>query len=97
MRLTSEHVQLVHRDIADPGPQMLDGFRPADDADYDHDVAMMLATRPPGPFWLFGYGSLIWKPETAFDAKRMALARGWHRRFCLGWDYRFAAAARRRG
>jgi cation transport protein ChaC len=89
MRLTERHVQLAQRDIADPGPQMLPGFRPATDADYDHDVAMILATRPPGPFWLFGYGSLIWKPETAFDAKRQALAHGWHRRFCLGWDFRF--------
>lgn len=89
MRLTADHVARVHRQIPDPGPQLLDGFRPATDADYDEAVAGMLATRPEGPFWLFGISSLIWNPETAFVERRMALARGWHRRFCLGWDYRF--------
>lgn len=89
MRLTEAHVARLKREIPDPGPQLLEGFRPATDADYDTMVAQMLATAPAGPFWLFGYGSLIWKPETEFTEKRVALARGWHRRFCLGWDYRY--------
>jgi cation transport protein ChaC len=89
MSLTAEHVALLKREIADPGPQLLEGFRPAIDADYDREVAGILDTRPPGPLWLFGISSLIWKPETAFEEKRMALVRGWHRRFCLGWDYRY--------
>jgi glutathione-specific gamma-glutamylcyclotransferase len=89
MSLTAEHVALLRREIADPGPQLPEGFRPAIDADYDKEVAGILDTRPPGPFWLFGISSLIWKPETAFDEKRTAVVRGWHRRFCLGWDYRY--------
>jgi cation transport protein ChaC len=89
MRLTAEHVALLNRDIADPGPQVIAGHRPATDADYAESVSRMLTTRPAGPFWLFGYGSLIWKPETAFIEMRTAVARGWHRRFCLGWDERF--------
>ncbi len=89
MRLTEHHVRRVHRDIADPGIQLLPGFRPATDADYAEIVGEMLRTRPSGPFWLFGISSLIWKPETAFTEKRQAVARGWHRRFCLGWDYRY--------
>jgi glutathione-specific gamma-glutamylcyclotransferase len=89
MRLTAEHVARLKRDIADPGPQVIRGHRPATDADYSEQVASMLRTRPQGPFWLFGYGSLIWKPETAFVELRTAIARGWHRRFCLGWDERF--------
>jgi len=89
MRLTAEHVARMKRDIADPGPQLLAGFRPATEADYDEAVAGMLASRKDEPFWLFGISSLIWKPETAFVERRMALARGWHRRFCLGWDYRY--------
>lgn len=89
MRLSEQHVALLRREIADPGPQLLEGFRPALDADYDKEVAGILGTRPPGPLWLFGISSLIWKPETAFDEKRTATVRGWHRRFCLGWDYRF--------
>ena len=89
MRLTEHHVARVHRDIADPGIQSMPGFRHATDDDFNTIVGEMLATRPAGPFWLFGYGSLIWRPETAFDESRMAVARGWHRRFCLGWDYRY--------
>ncbi|HWA19243.1 MAG TPA: gamma-glutamylcyclotransferase [Devosia sp.] len=89
MRLSERHVALLRREIADPGPQLLEGFRHASDRDFDTEVGGMLATRPPGPFWLFAYGSLIWKPETAFEAKRTAVVRGWHRRFCLGWDYRY--------
>lgn len=89
MRLSERHVALLRRELADPGPQLVEGFRPATDEDYAQIVAEMLATRPEGPFWLFGYGSLIWKPETAFEVAEQAVARGWHRRFCLGWDYRY--------
>lgn len=97
MRLTEQHVALLKREIADPGPQLVDGFRPATDEDYAQIVAEMLRTRPAGPFWLFGYGSLIWKPETAFEVAEQAVARGWHRRFCLGWDYRYRGSLDRPG
>jgi len=89
MRLSERHIALLRREIADPGPQLIDGFRPATDEDYAAIVGEMLRTRPAGPFWLFGYGSLIWKPETAYEVAEQAVARGWHRRFCLGWDYRY--------
>jgi cation transport protein ChaC len=91
MRLTERHVTLSKRDIPDPGHaiNLPPGFRPATDEDYAENVAGMLAKKPPGPLWLFGISSLIWKPETAFVEKRMGVARGWHRRFCLGWDYRY--------
>lgn len=89
MRLTAQHVARVHRTIPDPGPQQHPGHRPPTDADFAEAVAGMLATRPSGPFWLFGYGSLIWKPETAFEETRMVTARGWHRRFCIGNELRY--------
>lgn len=89
MRLTEKHLRHVAREIADPGPQLIEGFRTANDADYDRDVAAILASRPDEGLWLFGYGSLIWNPETAYTEKRPATALGWHRRFCLGWDYRY--------
>lgn len=89
MRLTAEHVRRVHRPIVDPGPRLEPGYRIATDEDYADNVSRMLETMPKGGFWLFGYGSLIWRPETAFVERRPATARGWHRRFCLGWDYRF--------
>ena len=89
MRLTERHVALCKREIPDPGQQLPEGFRPATEADYNENVERMLASRPAGPFWIFGISSLIWKPETAFVEQRMGVARGWHRRFCLGWDYRY--------
>jgi glutathione-specific gamma-glutamylcyclotransferase len=30
-------------------------------------------------FWIFAYGSLIWKPEFDFTEQRLATANGWHR------------------
>lgn len=89
MRLTAAHVARVHRDVPDPGPQLYPGYRIATEQDYAEIVGDILASRPPGPLWIFAYGSLIWRPETAYVESRQAVARGWHRRFCLGWDYRF--------
>lgn len=31
--------------------------------------------------WLFGYGSLIWRPDVAFDARVPAILQGYERRF----------------
>jgi cation transport protein ChaC len=35
------------------------------------------------PLWVFGYGSLIWKPELSFDLRHAARVHGYHRRLCL--------------
>lgn len=35
------------------------------------------------PLWVFGYGSLIWKPEFEFEARAAARVFGVHRRLCL--------------
>ena len=90
MRLTAEHVAKVRREIADPGfLPVASNARPATDADYAAVVDGILAAAPPGDFWVFAYGSLIWNPDFDFDERRVALARGWRRAFCLGWDHRF--------
>ncbi len=34
--------------------------------------------------WVFGYGSLIWRPSFPFAESRRALLRGWARRFWQG-------------
>ncbi|HHZ10449.1 MAG TPA: gamma-glutamylcyclotransferase [Rhizobiales bacterium] len=90
MRLTESHVAKVRREIADPGFQpVASNARPATDTDYAAAVDGIIAGAPPGDFWVFAYGSLIWNPEFDFDERRVALARGWRRSFCLGWDHRF--------
>lgn len=35
------------------------------------------------PRWVFGYGSLIWKPEFDFEVREPARIHGYHRRLCL--------------
>ena len=34
--------------------------------------------------WIFGYGSLVWRPDFAYAASRPALIDGWARRFWQG-------------
>ncbi len=35
------------------------------------------------PFWIFAYGSLMWNPRFAWDARHTATIRGYHRSFRL--------------
>lgn len=35
----------------------------------------------PDPLWIFGYGSLVWRPAFAFEESRPAYIRGYARRF----------------
>jgi len=34
-------------------------------------------------FWVFAYGSLMWRPDIAFAERRQALLHGHHRRLCV--------------
>lgn len=82
MSLTPELVARCWRAIEDTGPDPDAGH--LDDADYDALVDALQAELPDSePLWLFGYGSLIWKPEIDHVEERVALARGWHRSFCM--------------
>ncbi|MBN8629400.1 MAG: gamma-glutamylcyclotransferase [Rhodobacterales bacterium] len=82
-RLTAAHIARIHHEIPDSGPAA--GVEQQTDADYAEWVDRMLRTHPsPGqPLQLFAYGSLIWRPEIEHRAERPAVARGWHRSFCL--------------
>lgn len=46
--------------------------------------------------WVFGYGSLIWRPGFAHAGSHPALLRGFHRRFCL-WSHRYRGTPERPG
>ena len=81
LSLTAELVALCHRDVADPGPEAKYDYFVA--ADYAKAVERLLKERPAGPFWLFAYGSLIWKPEFPTEESLVGVAEGWHRSFCL--------------
>ena len=36
-----------------------------------------------GSIWVFGYGSLMWRPDFAYVEAAPALLRGYHRAFCI--------------
>lgn len=93
--LTAEHISRLPV-IDDPGQPVYPNTRPALDADYDAEVARIIDTAPPGDFWIFAYGSLIWNPATEFDQQRIAVAGGWHRSFCL-FDARYRGNPRQPG
>lgn len=44
---------------------------------------------PPGEFWVFGYGSLMWRPDFGFIEKRDACLPGYRRSLCVwSWHHR---------
>jgi cation transport protein ChaC len=51
--------------------------------DYARATDEILASHSSGKFWVFAYGSLLWKPGFDFTASFPAHANGWHRAFCL--------------
>lgn len=40
------------------------------------------ASTDPAPIWIFGYGSLIWRPGFSYRRRQPSLLVGWHRAFC---------------
>ena len=81
MALTADLVAQVERKEPDPGP--VPGRAYLSEQDYDVLAAELIAESGPDPFWVFAYGSLIWKPECDFAEHRRATAHGWHRSFCM--------------
>jgi len=76
-----------------PGPRSpaaSPGQRPAahrqPDAGAMSEAALIASRRCGGAgrdFWVFGYGSLMWRPGFKPLEIRSALLRGWHRAFCI--------------
>ncbi|WP_027168968.1 gamma-glutamylcyclotransferase [Mesorhizobium sp. WSM3224] len=82
MSLTEELVARCFRAVEDTGPDP--DAEHLDDSDYEAMLDAFEAELPATePLWLFGYGSLIWKPEIEHVEERVAVARGWHRSFCM--------------
>jgi cation transport protein ChaC len=81
MALTAAVIARVARVVEDAGPSP--GAVYLTDEDYEIAVRDMLAQAPPGDVWLFGYGSLLWKPAFEYVESAMATVLGWHRSFCI--------------
>jgi len=39
--------------------------------------------RPPGPLWVFAFGSLMWNPCFDYDQREVAVLDGWERKFSI--------------
>lgn len=91
LALTPELVALTLRAIDDPGPPP--GVSYFEDADYVPILAETMVGAPGGDFWLFAFGSLIWKPGCEVVEEKLGLVRGWHRAFRLGFDTRWRGNA----
>jgi cation transport protein ChaC len=81
MALTAELVARVERLEPDPGRSP--GRAYLEETEFDALAHELIAENGGGPFWVFAYGSLIWKPECSFVEHRRGTAHGWHRSFCM--------------
>lgn len=79
--LSPELVALCERPEPKRGPEP--GVSYFTEADYRVVVAKLLDDAGDGPFWVFAYGSLLWRPAFAAVESRRAEARGWRREFCM--------------
>lgn len=81
MALSRELVARAARVVEDAGPSP--GAVYLTDIEYDLIIDEVLARAPDRDIWLFGYGSLLWKPAFEFAESRPATVLGWHRSFCI--------------
>jgi len=85
MKLTRDLVKRIPGSPQDPGPPP--GY--LTDSQRAESLAVTLALpRAQRPVWIFGYGSLIWKPQFDFAERRIGTIHGYHRQFCF-WVKRF--------
>ena len=58
------------------------------DAEIEASLRETLDGRGDEDLWLFGYGSLMWRPDFAYMDRSPARVQGYHRSFCL-WQRRY--------
>jgi cation transport protein ChaC len=86
MALTQRHVLKVARAVEEPDRPTR--FVKLTDPEFEALARKKVAELEGGPFWVFAYGSLIWKPAFEFTKAERAVAHGWRRAFCMhleGW------------
>ena len=81
LTLTESHVARATRVV--PETELPSSFTRCDDAAFAARCARVAASRPEGPLYVFAYGSLIWNPTFRARSRQHAVARGWHRQFCM--------------
>lgn len=65
-------------------PPSITSFRVLSDAEREASLrASMAHWQKDDDVWVFGYGSLIWRPDFDFSERRDGLLGGYHRALCL--------------
>lgn len=59
-------------------------------------LAEFLEQLPRRDLWIFGYGSLMWRPEFRYQRKSVGFLRGYHRALCI-LSTRYRGTARKPG
>ncbi|XP_053923618.1 glutathione-specific gamma-glutamylcyclotransferase 1 [Cuculus canorus] len=67
-----------------PEPQRLTGVLDAAAASSPGQAEGGAAGQVPPPLWIFGYGSLVWRPGFEFTSSKVGFIRGYSRRFWQG-------------
>lgn len=81
LSLTPDHVARVTRPVPEPPPRT--DLTRLSDADRVELAGRLLDQLGGAPFWIFAYGSLIWKPAFEHVDTRRGIVHGWRRSFCL--------------
>ncbi len=77
-------LDLIARAHAVPVPDDETALKLLTDEELRPGLEAVVADRTGGDdLWVFAYGSLMWRPEFAYDERRLGTVRGFHRRFCL--------------
>lgn len=81
MALKAEHIAKIQRTEPDEGPRP--DREQMNDADYHQWTEQLLREMDGQPLRVFGYGSLIWKPEFEYVKAERTKLNGWHRAFTM--------------
>lgn len=81
MALGPAHVAKVAREV--PKTAHVSRLTKLTDADMVAAAGRLVGQMAGGPFWVFAYGSLIWRPDFEHVEARRGVVHGWRRSFCL--------------
>jgi len=85
MALGPAHLAKVARDVAKiEHVSQLTKLTKLTEGEIEAQAIRLVAELNGGAFWIFAYGSLIWKPDFEHVELRRGVVHGWRRSFCLG-------------